>query len=78
MLDKELLDLKLGGVVMRDMTAITFLQYVANKVSGAPAYRAETQELLSAVSAAPMSRKMSDEQKISLIRKLQALDIPIP
>ena len=75
--DKDLLDLKLGGQVVRDMSAITFLGWLTNKIDGAPTYKADTQELLAAVSAAPMSRNMADQEKIRLLRKLEALNISL-
>lgn len=75
--DKEILDLVTGGQSIREMTAITFLGWMANKLDGVPTYRADTQELLMAVSQAPVSRFVPDDEKIRLIRKLLALNIDI-
>lgn len=75
--DKDLLEMKIGGIALRDYTAAMFLQWLNGKLDGAPAYRAETQELILVASSVPMSRKMPDDEKIRLIRKLEALNIPI-
>lgn len=75
MTDQQLLDYKIGGQVARDMTAITFLSIVAEKISGAPTYSAETQEVLSAVRGAPIGRVMADKEKVRLMRKLLVLNI---
>ncbi len=75
--DQELLDLKLGGQVVREMTALTFLGYISSKVNGAPAYSAANQELVAAVRVVPMGRVMPDEEKVRLLRKLQALNITL-
>lgn len=77
MTDQEMLDLKLGGLVVRDMTSITFLGYISEKLNGAPTYNADTQELLSAVRGVPMGRMMPDEEKVRLLRKLLALNIKL-
>lgn len=75
--DQEMLDQKIGGLVIRDMTAITFIGVVTEKINGAPAYSADTQEILAAVRGAPMSRVMAEEEKVRLLRKLLALNINI-
>lgn len=76
-LDKELLDMKIGGLVVREMSAITFLGVISERLNGAPTYTADTQELLSAVRGAPMGRNMADQEKVRLLRKLLALNIKI-
>ena len=75
--DKELLDTELGGITLRDMGAMTFMGWLANRLNGAQTYRAETQELLAAVSAPPMGRVIGDGEKIRLVRKLLAINIPL-
>lgn len=75
--DKDLLDLKLGGQVVRDMSAITFLGWLSDKLNGAPVYKADTQELLAAVRGLPMGRNMAEQEKVRLLRKLEALGISI-
>lgn len=75
--DAQILDLVLGGQTLREMTAITFLGCIANKLNGVPTYRADTQELLMAVSHAPSSRFMPDDEKVRLARKILALNISL-
>ncbi len=75
--DKEFLDLNLGGIAVKDMTALTFMGWLTNKLDGALTYKADTQELLVAVREAPMSRNMADAEKIRLLRKLLALNIAL-
>ena len=75
--DKDLLDMKLGGQGVRDMSALSFMGWIAEKLNGLPTYRADTQELLEAVRGAPMSRNMAEQEKCRLLRKLIALDVPL-
>ena len=76
--DKEILDLDIGGQTVREMTAITFLHWVAKKIDGQPAYSAANQELLMAVSHAPLSNNMPDAEKVRLTRKMLSINIKIP
>jgi len=76
--DKEVLDLNIGGQTIREMTAITFLHWVAKKIDGTPAYSAANQELIMAVSHAPLSNTMPDAEKIRMIRKMQSINLQIP
>lgn len=69
--------MNLGGIALKDMTAITFLGWLAKKLDGVETYQANTQELLGAVRSAPMTRNMADDEKLRLIRKLLALGISI-
>lgn len=75
--DKEILDLELGGVRMRDMSAISFLHWLAKKIDGVPSYSAANQELVAAVAAPPLSNNMPDDEKVRLCRKLQAIGIEL-
>lgn len=75
--DQEMLDMKIGGQVVRDMSAITFLGVISERLNGAPTYNADTQELLAAVRGVPMGRSFPDEEKVRLLRKLQALNIKL-
>lgn len=77
MTDKEILDTVLGGVTVRDMTAITFLGWMANKLNGAPAYKAANQELIGLIGQPPMSASMPDMEKCRIIRRLMEMDIEI-
>jgi len=71
--DKEMLDSVLGGVVVRDMSAITFLHYIAAKLNGVKTYSAANQELIQLIANPPLSRFMPEEEKCRILRKLQLL-----
>lgn len=77
-LDKEILDLNIAGQTIGSMTALTFLQWVSGKINGVPAYTAANQELVMAVSHAPLSNAMPDAEKIRLVRKMISVSISIP
>lgn len=77
MTDKEILDLEVGGMKISDMTAITFLNMMSDKLNGVPAYKAANQELLGLISNPPMSRVMADPEKCRIIRKLLELDVKL-
>jgi len=66
---KEILDYPLGGTTIRDVGSMTFMAWIANKLNGAPTYKASTQELLAMVRNAPMG-KMVDEEKVRIVKKL--------
>lgn len=72
----EILNKVLGGIAIKDMTGLTFLQWVAKKLNGLSAYNKDTVELTAQVQFPPYG-KMSDQQKIDIIRKLEKLNIPI-
>lgn len=78
LLDKEILDVKVGETTIREMGAIAFCHWITKKLDGTPTYRAATQELLMFASHPPMVRFLPEDEKIRYVRKLQALDIPIP
>jgi len=77
MTDKEILDTTVGGMLISDMSAITFLNMVADKLNGVPAYKAANQELLGMISNPPMSRLIADPEKCLIIRKLLELDVKL-
>ena len=60
------------------MTAITFSQYVLNKISGLKFYDPRVQELAQLSQAVPLSRTMADEVKLDRLDKLKTLGIQIP
>lgn len=74
--NKDILDHPLGGTIIRDLGSMSFMAWVANKIDGAPAYKAATQELLGLVKNAPMGR-MPDEEKVRIVRKLLELGISL-
>ena len=79
-MDTELniLNTKFGGTTLKEMSAITFLQYVAKKLNDVKAYTATSNELRLLISNAPMSRFMSDDEKLKVIEKLKKLNIELP
>lgn len=77
MTDKEILDMTLGGITVRDMSAITFLGWLAGKLNGVPAYKAANQELVGLISQPPISRVMPEMEKCRIIRQLIELEVPI-
>lgn len=77
MTEIELLDLVIGGQKLKDMSAFSFLQWIALKLNNIDRYNPEVNELTLLVQNPPMSRTMSDDQKILLIRKLQKLNVEI-
>lgn len=73
--DKEILDAKIGGIVIRDMTSISFMHFVSAKLNGVRTYTAANQELVLLVTNPPMGRMMPEEEKCRLFRKLQSIVI---
>ncbi len=71
--DKEILDSTLGGIVVREMTSITFLHWIAAKLNGVKTYSAANQELVMMIASPPMGRMMPEEEKCRLFRKLQSI-----
>ena len=74
--DKEILDFVVAGMTIRELGAMTFMAWILNKVSGAPTYRAATQELIGLASNPPIG-KIPDEEKVRIVRKLLSLDITL-
>jgi len=71
--NKEILDSVVGGIKLRDMSAITFLHYIAGKLNGVKTYTAANQELVMLVANPPMGRIMPEEEMCRLFRKLQSI-----
>lgn len=67
--DKEILDFPIAGTTIRDFGSMSFMAWIANKIDGAPTYKAATQELLGLVRSAPLG-KIPDEEKVRIMRKL--------
>ena len=76
MKDAEILDFVAGGIAIKDMTALTFLGYIARKIDGLPAYKADMVELRGAVASPPYG-VMPEGEKVRLIRKLLNLDVTL-
>ena len=71
--DKEILDSVVGGMIMRDMTAITFLHWISAKLNGVKAYSAVNQELIQLIANPPLGRIMPEEEKCRIFRRLQTI-----
>ncbi len=76
MTDFELLNYKIGDMSLDEMTAITFLGWVAKKINGLEAKTPTMNELSMLVISPPMGR-MSIERKIEIIRKMEGIGIEI-
>lgn len=76
--DIELLETKLGGVVLKEMTALTFLGWLSGKLNGVTITNdPNLAELRTAIAAPPMAPRMSDDTKLRYVRKLMAIGISI-
>ena len=67
--DKEILDFKIGEIAVREIGAMSFMGWVANKLNGVDTYKAATQELLMLVSSPPLG-KLPEGEKIRIVKKL--------
>lgn len=77
MQDKEILESIIGGITVREMTSLTFLQWVSSKMNGLNTYTGRNQELVAALSSPPLSGKMPESEKIRLVRKLLELGVEL-
>jgi hypothetical protein len=73
----QTLNIEIGGIKIKDMSAMTFLQWMANKLNGVKARSSDTVELTALISSPPMSRTMPEADKIKIIRKLIKLGVEI-
>lgn len=76
MTDLEIVNLVIGGMALKDMSSITFLGWVAKKINNQEQHSPTMSELAMLVAHPPMG-KMSIENKIEIIRKLEKLGITI-
>ena len=74
----EFLSLQIGGQKVSEMSSLSFLQWVGEKINGIRAFSADAVELTSLIQYPPMSRNMTKEKKIEILRKLERLKIQIP
>jgi hypothetical protein len=77
MTDLDILNYNIGGMTVKDATAFTFLQWVANKLNGVKAFSADATELVLQVQNPPMSRFMADENKIIMVRRLERIGVQL-
>ena len=74
----QMLQLDIGGQKIKDMSAFSFLQWMALKLNGVKAFSSNAVELTQLTQVPPMSKNMPDDRKIDIIRKMMALGIQIP
>ena len=67
--DIEILEWNAGGQFIKDMTALSFIGWVAGKLNG-QTINPIIQELRMVVSAPPMTGRLSAESKIATVRKM--------
>lgn len=76
--DIQILELNLGGVVLKDMTALTFFGWLAGKLNNVPITNdGKLNELRMAIASPPMMQRVADETKIKYVRNLIALGIKL-
>ena len=76
--DIQILELKLGGVVLKDMTALTFFGWLAGKLNGVTINNdPNLAELRMAIANPPVMPRVADETKIKCVRKLLAIGINV-
>lgn len=74
--DIQILELMLGGIRLKDMTALTFFGWLAGKLNNVPITNdPKLNELRMAIANPPMMPRVADETKIKYVRNLIALGI---
>ncbi len=74
--DIEILERNIGGVLLKDMTALTFFGWLAGRLNNVPITNdPDLNELRMAVAMPPMMGKVADETKIKYVRKLIRLEL---
>jgi hypothetical protein len=75
---QNILDTTFGGLKFRDMTAITFKQYILKKIDGRKTYDPKIMELSAFCNSMTFSTSMPEDQKLSLLMKIKEMGITIP
>ena len=75
---ENMFDMESGGIKFRDMTAITFKQYVLRKINGMRTYDPKVMELSAFCNSMTLSQSMPLEQKLDLLLKLKGMGLEIP
>lgn len=76
--DIEILETVLGGIRLKDMSALTFFGWLANKLNGvAITNEPKLNELRAAIANPPMMPRVADETKIKYVRNLLAIGIKV-
>ena len=74
----QILQLDIGRQKLKDMSAFSFLQWMALKINGVKAFSSNAVELTQLTQVPPMSKNMPDDRKIDIIKKMIAIGIQIP
>jgi hypothetical protein len=74
----DLLDTPIAGTTFRQMSRVTFNQYVLNKLNGQPSHNVKVMQLTFGCNEVAFSRTMPDDEKIDKLKKLDELNIQIP
>lgn len=76
--DIEVLELKCGGMMLKEMSALTFFGWLAGRLNGVPVNSdPDLAELRMAIRNPPMMPKVADVTKIKYVRKLIKLGISL-
>lgn len=73
----DILDTNVGSMTIREMSAMSFYQWLAKKLNNVRAYSADVVELTGLISTPPMARHISDDEKVRVVRKLLKIGIAI-
>jgi hypothetical protein len=76
-MELEILNKNVGGLTIKEMTAITFFTWVARKLNDVKAYDVRVVELTRLVTSPIGSRTLPDDYKLEIIAKLKSLNIEI-
>lgn len=69
--DIQILEADLGGVMLKDVSALTFFSWLAGRLNGvAITNDAKLNELRAAVAMPPMMPRVADETKLKYVRHL--------
>ncbi len=72
----KFLDTKIGGKTIRDLNALEFYQFILKKIDGQNVYSPVIQEIVGKCYS-PLSKFISDEEKIEIFYKFKKLNIEI-
>jgi hypothetical protein len=78
MTDIEILETVVGGQVIKEMSALSFMGWLANKLNNVTITNdPNLAELRVAIANPPIMPRLADESKIKYVRKLLALGIAL-
>lgn len=77
MTEIDILNTDIGGQKVKDMSCLSFYQWLALKLNNVKTYDPGVVELTLMVKNPPIQRTMTDDAKLSIIQKLMKLNIPL-